>query len=184
MKVPGFVKRPVKAVIWCLLPRHLRRYRARLDAWNAVALCFFQRVLGINRGVPWPVHWSSSIPSPRDGLLVCRSPSTWVGHSPGVCIDAGNGVALGQNLLVGPGAKILSSVEGNGGAEGGRVVIGDNCWLGANAVIMPGVRLGNHVVVAAGAVVNESFPEDDILLVGQPARMAGRLGPYRGTEQP
>ncbi|MGM0539920.1 MAG: DapH/DapD/GlmU-related protein, partial [Thermodesulfobacteriota bacterium] len=55
------------------------------------------------------------------------------------------------------------------------VVIGDNCWLATNVVILPGVRLGDHVVVAAGAVVTESFDEDDILLAGVPARIVPLL---------
>ena len=55
---------------------------------------------------------------------------------------------------------------------------GDNCWLGANVVILPGVELGNHVVVAAGTVVTKSFLQDDILLAGVPAKVTKELDAY------
>ena len=44
------------------------------------------------------------------------------------------------------------------------VVIGDDVWIGANAVILPGVTIGRHVVVAAGAVVTNDVP--NICVVG------------------
>ena len=49
------------------------------------------------------------------------------------------------------------------------VVIGDDVWIGANAVILPGITLGNHVVVAAGAVVTKDIP-DHTLVGGVPAK--------------
>ena len=49
------------------------------------------------------------------------------------------------------------------------VVIGDDVWIGANAVILPGVTIGNHCVVAAGAVVTKDVP-DHALVGGVPAK--------------
>ena len=49
------------------------------------------------------------------------------------------------------------------------VVIGDDVWIGANAVILPGVTIGKHVVVAAGAVVTKDVP-DNCIVGGVPAR--------------
>lgn len=48
------------------------------------------------------------------------------------------------------------------------VIIGDDVWIGANAVILPGVTIGSHVVVAAGAVVTKDVPENTIV-AGVPA---------------
>ena len=50
------------------------------------------------------------------------------------------------------------------------VVIGDDVWIGANAVILPGVTLGRHVVVAAGAVVTNDVP-NNCVVGGVPAKV-------------
>ncbi len=50
------------------------------------------------------------------------------------------------------------------------VVIGDDVWIGANAVILPGVTIGRHVVVAAGAVVTKDVP-DNCVVGGIPAKV-------------
>lgn len=49
------------------------------------------------------------------------------------------------------------------------VIIGDDVWIGANAVILPGVTIGNHAVVAAGAVVTKDVP-DNTIVGGVPAK--------------
>lgn len=56
------------------------------------------------------------------------------------------------------------------------VTIGDDVWIGANAVILPGVTIGRHAVVAAGAVVTKDVP-DNCLVGGIPARILKDLNP-------
>lgn len=60
--------------------------------------------------------------------------------------------------------------------EGGDVIINDNCWIASNVVILPGVILGEHTVVAANAVVNKSFPEGYVILGGIPAKIIKKIG--------
>lgn len=50
------------------------------------------------------------------------------------------------------------------------VVVGDDVWIGANAVVLPGVTIGSHCVVAAGAVVTKDVP-DHTLVGGVPAKI-------------
>jgi acetyltransferase-like isoleucine patch superfamily enzyme len=50
------------------------------------------------------------------------------------------------------------------------VTVGDDVWIGANAVVLPGVRIGSHCVVAAGAVVTKDVP-DHSLVAGVPAKI-------------
>jgi acetyltransferase-like isoleucine patch superfamily enzyme len=50
------------------------------------------------------------------------------------------------------------------------VTIGDDIWIGANAVILPGVTIGNHSVIAAGAVVTKDVPPHS-LTAGVPAKI-------------
>ena len=56
------------------------------------------------------------------------------------------------------------------------VTIGDDVWIGANAVILPGVTIGKHVVVAAGAVVTKDVP-DNCIVGGVPAKKIKDLNP-------
>ena len=56
------------------------------------------------------------------------------------------------------------------GVSTNPVTIGDDIWIGANAVILPGVNIGNHSVVAAGAVVTKDVPAHS-LVAGVPAKV-------------
>ena len=54
------------------------------------------------------------------------------------------------------------------------VTIGNDVWIGGNCTILPGVTIGNHVIVAAGAVVTKDVP-DDCVVAGVPAKIMKRL---------
>ena len=60
------------------------------------------------------------------------------------------------------------------GVSTNPVTIEDDVWIGANAVILPGVTIGNHCVVAAGAVVTKDVP-DNCVVAGVPARIIKSL---------
>ena len=60
------------------------------------------------------------------------------------------------------------------GVSTNPVTIGDDIWIGANAVILPGVTIGNHSVVAAGAVVTKDVPPYT-LVAGVPAKIIKTL---------
>ncbi len=87
-------------------------------------------------------------------------------------------IILGDNLLMGPGVKIFSSNHSTklGLAMNEQdwkekdVVIGNDVWLGANVVVVPGARIGDGSVVAAGAVVTKDIPPYSIV-GGVPAKV-------------
>ena len=54
------------------------------------------------------------------------------------------------------------------------VVIGDDVWIGAGAVVLPGVTIGRHCVVAAGAVVTHDVPDNSVV-AGVPAKVIKTL---------
>jgi len=62
------------------------------------------------------------------------------------------------------------------------VVVGDGSWLGHGTVVLPGARIGRHVVVAAGSVVTGDLP-DFCVAAGAPARPMRRHDPERGWER-
>lgn len=86
-------------------------------------------------------------------------------------------IEFGDNCMLGPGCQILTPthplhpVKRNSGLEGGKPIkVGNNAWFGGNVTILPGVTLGDNVVVAAGAVVTKSFG-DNVVLGGNPAKV-------------
>ena len=54
----------------------------------------------------------------------------------------------------------------------GGVKIGNDCWIGAKATILDGTVIGDHCIVAAGAVVKGVFP-DNVIIGGIPAKIIG-----------
>ena len=104
-------------------------------------------------------------------------------------ITAINKIVIGNNLLTGPDVLITDNSHGRLRAQEldisplkrplyskGPVIIGDNVWLGAKSSIMPGVKIGNGVVVAANAVVTHDIP-DNCVVAGVPARIIKQIKP-------
>ena len=60
------------------------------------------------------------------------------------------------------------------GVSTSQVVIGDDVWIGANAVVLPGVTIGTHSIVAAGAVVTKDVPPHS-LVAGIPAKIIKKI---------
>ena len=56
-----------------------------------------------------------------------------------------------------------------------EVTIGDHCWIGMNAVILPGVYLGPYTTVGAGSVVTHSFENGHCVIAGNPAKIIRRF---------
>ena len=86
-------------------------------------------------------------------------------------IEIGDDVALANEVYV---------VDSNSHGLEGRphveapVRIGDGTWVGARAMVLPGVTIGKRVMVAAGSVVTRDVP-DDVLVAGNPARVVRPL---------
>ena len=112
--------------------------------------------------------------------------------------DAGGELTIGERVFINQGATVVASlsitigddarigdyvaiydtdhhpVEQNAAVRRAPVKIGRNVWLARGAVVLPGVTIGDHSVVAAGAVVTEDVPERT-LVAGNPARVLRSL---------
>jgi acetyltransferase-like isoleucine patch superfamily enzyme len=100
----------------------------------------------------------------------------------GCYLDGRNGIQIGENVWIGPKVSIISMNHDINDYsqynEENPIIIGDNCWIATNAIILSGVELGEHVVVAAGSVVTKSFKMGNVLVGGIPARIIKRLNEY------
>lgn len=93
-------------------------------------------------------------------------------------VQIGSHVNLAQNIVVTALNHNFSDPEkriDEQGVSTKPVVIGDDVWIGANSTVLPGVTIGNHVVVAAGSVVTHDIPSHS-LCMGVPARVVKQLG--------
>ena len=55
------------------------------------------------------------------------------------------------------------------------MLIGENCWIGAGAVILPGVTIGDNTVIGAGSVVTKDIPAN-VVAFGNPCRVQREIG--------
>ena len=102
-----------------------------------------------------------------------------VDFAQGVLVTTGGGVEIGDRTLIGYRAQILSVNHGipagrgrifDAGHEPNPVRVGKDAWIGANALLMPGVTIGDGAVVAGGSVVTKSV-EPYAIVAGNPARL-------------
>lgn len=93
-------------------------------------------------------------------------------------------IIIGDSVTISSYAKILTaSYDVNRLINGDKekfedihldktILLGNNCWVGMGAIVLPGVKIaGENVVIAAGAVVTKSFDKSNVLIAGNPARV-------------
>lgn len=99
-------------------------------------------------------------------------------------------ITIGDNCMIGPNTQLLTAlhplnpVKRNSGLESGKpITLGNNVWLGGGVILLPGVTLGDNVVVAAGSVVTKSFG-DNVVVGGNPARIIKNIEIERTDADP
>ncbi|MFT5519452.1 MAG: acetyltransferase-like isoleucine patch superfamily enzyme [Enterobacterales bacterium] len=97
-----------------------------------------------------------------------------------IVVSAHGQINIGKNVLVGPYVVLRSSnhkYDMNSivptaklGHKPGKIIIGNNVWIGANSTILSGAKIGDNCVIGAGAVVNSELPPNTVA-GGVPARV-------------
>jgi acetyltransferase-like isoleucine patch superfamily enzyme len=162
-------------------PRHLFVGRAvfigdgcYIDAFSLHGVWLGDRVT--LREHSW-LQCTSSSDHPGEGLTV--GGSTYFG--PGSYLGVGGRVTIGTRCQFGPGLRLVAEshnfrdgsqpIHGQGVSRQG-IRIGDDCWFGANVIILDGITIGSGVVVGANSLVTSDL-EDRAIAYGSPARVEG-----------
>jgi acetyltransferase-like isoleucine patch superfamily enzyme len=145
-----------------------------------------------------PLPPQASTPEEDDKLF---ENDPWI--EPPLAMDYGYNVKLGQNVFInfnsvfldtclitigsrtmcGPNVSFYSAShpvdpairDGTRGPELGKEIhVGEDCWIGGNAILLPGVTIGRGSVVGAGSVVTKSVP-DFTIVAGNPAKIIRKV---------
>jgi maltose O-acetyltransferase len=96
-----------------------------------------------------------------------------------VVLDAAK-VVIGNNVFFGPGVQIYTATHPTNAVERQKyqfakpITIGNDCWIGGNAIICPGVSIGDGCTIGAGSVVTKDITANS-LAVGNPAKVIKKL---------
>ena len=91
-------------------------------------------------------------------------------------VQIGDDVRFAQNVVLSGLNHNYASIDSpihTQGVSTKPIIIEDECWLGANVVVVPGVQIGKHSIVAAGSVVTKNIPPYSVV-AGNPARLLKR----------
>lgn len=107
---------------------------------------------------------------------------SWVYANYGLTLVDDTYISVGDLTMFGPhvtvataGHPVLPKLREKGLQYNMPVTIGRNCWIGAGAVILPGVSIGDNTVIGAGSVVTRDVPAN-VVAVGNPCRVLRPIG--------
>ena len=93
-------------------------------------------------------------------------------------IYVGDNVMFGPNVVIATaGHPILPELRKKAAQFNLPVHIGNNVWIGAGAVVLPGVTIGENSVIGAGSIVTKDVPSD-VIAVGNPCRVLRKIGEH------
>lgn len=99
------------------------------------------------------------------------------------CVDDTH-IYIGDYTMIGPnvtiataGHPILPELREKGFQYNMPVHIGRNCWIGAGAIIMPGVTIGDNTVIGAGSIVTKDIPSN-VVAAGNPCRIMREINEH------
>lgn len=138
-----------------------------------------QMIVSLKNKIEYVRYRRSILKLMKEGLSIGRNvtimPSAWIDHEYSYLIS------LGDNSSISKGVRLIahdaSTFKFLGITRVGRIEIKDNCFIGENAIILPGVTIGPNVLIAAGSLVNKDIPPNSCV-AGVPARVYGKFDEF------
>lgn len=182
----GFVKKTFAMIIGYIFydPKYLKgKYFSKYtysQGWQwLMQTVFMQKVIGINRKIPFPVSFRATvlgwenIEFDKDNITIFQKAGNYYQASKAK-------IKIGKDCFIACNVGIITANHDVNDLtkhlDGKDVVIGARSWIGMNSTILPGVILGEQTVVGAGSVVTKSFPEGHCVIAGNPARLIKKIG--------
>jgi acetyltransferase-like isoleucine patch superfamily enzyme len=146
---------------------------AKLPSYTARHL-FYRKVMGIRIGRSSSISMDCFLTGFATGWSIRLGDNSVVNRR--CYLDGRRGIEIGNNVNVSPEVYIVTFTHDpqspTFACKGGPVVIDDHAWIGARAILMPGVHVGEGAVVGAGAVVTHDVAPYSIV-GGVPAQRIG-----------
>ena len=132
---------------------------------------------GLNYSAAYPVGAGCRIVCPENIVFDPDDLNNF--HSFGNYYQAIGTIEIGKGTYIAPNVGLITANHDLTNPDlhlpPRPVILGKQCWIGMNSVILPGVTLGDHTVVGAGSVVTKSFEEGFCVIAGNPAKLIRRL---------
>ena len=131
----------------------------------------------ISMGKNVVLHSGVNIVVARNSKLIFKD-KAWISYNSIIIASTGTVTSIGKNTMFGGNCTIVSADHDindrpslrDSAHKIGNIIIGDNCWIGANCVITKGVKIGEGSIIGACSVVTNDIPPYSIA-VGTPARV-------------
>lgn len=149
----------------------------------AYLLIYFlpQKIFRKNGNIPWPVHPTSRVLHHENIEIGNR---TAPGLNCGCYIQGRGGIVIGNNCRIGPNVGLISANHDPSNYDRWinlekPIHIGNNVWIAMNTVVMPGISIGDNVIIGANSTVTHDIPSNSIA-VGSPCKVIQKKMPYTG----
>lgn len=136
--------------------------------------CMSRFFLGINKGVPFPISPKVMVSKPENIIFHTDNLDNFQAQGNYYQTTGNAKITIGKGCYIAPNVGLITTNHDPLNLDrhlvGKDVTLGENCWVGMNSVILPGVVLGDNTIVGAGSIVTKSFVEGHCVIVGNPAK--------------
>lgn len=144
--------------------------------WEWVVRDSVSRILfGYNKGIPFPVSPKIQVSNYKDIEFWIDDINNFQGQGNYFQTYSGGKIKIGKGSFIANNVGLITEnhdiLDPDKHSQPKDIVLGEKCWIGMNAVILPGVVLGPHTTVGAGAVVTKSFVDGYCVIAGNPAKL-------------